>query len=209
MAETAARCSGESVPECPIVDALFDAPAAGLHRYAAGRCETRASVKKSPCCCSSYRVQNVLMPIEETMPMTETGCEPQGSTRAGATEPIGEASSQRSQKLAVVGGILGAIAASSCCILPLALFSLGISGAWIWNLTALAPYQPYFIAATLACLGYGYWLVYRRKKIACAEGAACARPLPNHIVKAGLVLATILVAGAIAFDLFAPLLLNS
>jgi MerR family mercuric resistance operon transcriptional regulator len=36
MAEMAARCSGESVPECPIVDALFDAPAAGLHGYAAG-----------------------------------------------------------------------------------------------------------------------------------------------------------------------------
>lgn len=41
-----------------------------------------------------------------------------------------------------------------------------------------------------------------------ATGAACARPLPRHIVKAGLILATILVAGAIAFDLFAPLLLN-
>ena len=35
MAEMAAQCSGESVPECPIVDALFDAPAAGLHRYPA------------------------------------------------------------------------------------------------------------------------------------------------------------------------------
>jgi mercuric ion transport protein len=112
-------------------------------------------------------------------------------------------------RLTALGGILGAIAASSCCIAPLVLFSLGVSGAWIGNLTALAPYQPYFIAATLACLGYGYWLVYRRNKIACVEGAACARPLPNHIVKAGLVLATILVAGAIAFDLFAPLLLNS
>jgi mercuric ion transport protein len=111
-------------------------------------------------------------------------------------------------RLTAIGGILGAIAASSCCIAPLVLFSLGIGGAWIGNLTALAPYQPYFVAATLACLGYGSWLVYRRKKIACAEDA-CARPLPNHIVKAGLVLATILVAGAIAFDLFAPLLLNS
>jgi mercuric ion transport protein len=60
------------------------------------------------------------------------------------------------QKLVAAGGILGAIAASSCCIAPLMLFSLGISGAWIGNLTALAPYQPYFISATLACLGYGY-----------------------------------------------------
>jgi mercuric ion transport protein len=115
----------------------------------------------------------------------------------------------RTQKLVAAGGILGAIAASACCIAPLALFSLGVSGAWIGNLTALAPYQPYFIAATLACLGYGYWLVYRRGNVACAEGVACARPLPNHIVKAGLILATILVAGAIALDLFAPFLLNS
>jgi mercuric ion transport protein len=112
-------------------------------------------------------------------------------------------------RLTAIGGIFGAIAASSCCIAPLVLFSLGISGAWIGNLTALAPYQPYFIAATLACLGYGYFLVYRRSRLACAEGAACARPLPNRIVKAGLILATIIIAGAIAFDLFAPLLLNS
>ena len=119
------------------------------------------------------------------------------------------APSATAMRLTAIGGILGAVAASSCCIAPLVLFSLGISGAWIGNLTALAPYQPYFIAATVACLGYGYWLVYRRKEIACAEDSACARPLPNRIVKAGLVLATILVAGAIAFDVFAPLLLSS
>ncbi|MCI0599136.1 MAG: mercury transporter MerT [Beijerinckiaceae bacterium] len=112
-------------------------------------------------------------------------------------------------RLTAIGGILGAIAASSCCVAPLVLFSLGISGAWIGNLTALAPYQPYFIAATLAFLGYGYWLVYRPRKVACAEGADCARPLPNHIIKASLILATVLVAGAIAFDLLAPLILNS
>lgn len=120
-----------------------------------------------------------------------------------------DAAIRRTQKLFAAGGILGAIAASSCCIAPLVLFSLGISGAWIGNLTALAPYQPYFIAATLACLGYGYWLVYRPSKVACAEGSACARALPNHIVKAGLILATVLVAGAMAFDVFGPLLLNS
>ncbi len=121
-----------------------------------------------------------------------------------ATDPSGTA-----MRLTAIGGILGAIGASACCIAPLVLFSLGIGGAWIGNLTALAPYQPYFIAATLACLGYGYWLVYRRNKIACAEGAACARPLPNRFVMFGLILATFLVAGALAFDLLAPLILKS
>ncbi|WP_342634038.1 mercuric transporter MerT family protein [Mesorhizobium waimense] len=43
------------------------------------------------------------------------------------------------QRLLVAGGLLGALAASSCCIVPLVLFSLGIGGAWISNLTALAP----------------------------------------------------------------------
>jgi mercuric ion transport protein len=105
------------------------------------------------------------------------------------------------------GGILGALAASSCCILPLVLFSLGISGAWIANFTALAPYKPYFAAGTIALLGYGYYLVYVRPKQACADGS-CARPLPNRLVKSSLWIATVLVAAALAFDFVAPLLLK-
>ena len=117
--------------------------------------------------------------------------------------------SERSQTLTAVGGILGAIAASSCCILPLVLFSLGVSGAWIGNLTALAPYQPYFIAATIAVLGYGYWLVYRSRRMACADGTACARPMPNRLVLSGLILATALVVIALGFNFLAPIFLNS
>src|SRR3546814_14080812 len=83
---------------------------------------------------------------------------------------------------AAAGSILGAIAASSCCILPLLLFSLGAGGAWIANLTALAPYQPIFFAATSRFLGYGFYAVYRKPRRACAGGAAGARTLPNQIV---------------------------
>ena len=105
------------------------------------------------------------------------------------------------------GGILGALAASSCCILPLMLFSLGISGAWIANFTALAPYKPYVAAATLALLGYGYYLVYVKPKQACADGS-CARPLPNRVVKTSLWIAAMLVAIALAWDYIAPLFLS-
>src|SRR5438552_18218738 len=103
------------------------------------------------------------------------------------------ADNRRRQTLVAAGGLLGALAASSCCILPLLLFGLGVSGAWIGNFTQLAPYQPYFIAATIGFLGGGYWLVHRTAKLACAGGEACARPLPSRLVKAGLILATILV----------------
>ena len=138
------------------------------------------------------------MNVRHDDPIGMTPLEPAADKAQGAT-PL---------RLVAAGGLLGAIAASSCCIAPLVLFSLGISGAWIGNLTALAPYQPYFIAATLACLGYGYWLVYHRKNVACAKGAACARPLPNPIVKTGLILATIIVAGAIGLDLAGPYLFS-
>jgi mercuric ion transport protein len=116
---------------------------------------------------------------------------------------------KREQTVVAVGGLLGALAASSCCILPLVLFSLGVSGAWIGNLTRLAPYQPCFIVATFGFLGAGYWLASRDSKRGCADGEICARPLPNRFVKASLVVATILVLAAIGFDFLAPLLINS
>jgi len=59
----------------------------------------------------------------------------------------------RGQELIAAGGVLGALLASSCCALPLTLFSLGVSGAWISTFTQLAPYRPCFFAATLALLG--------------------------------------------------------
>ena len=113
------------------------------------------------------------------------------------------------QRLMAAGSLLGALAASSCCIVPLVLFGLGISGAWIGSLTRLAPYQPCFIAATLGFLGVGYWLVHQDWKRVCADGESCARPLPRRLVKAALVVATVLVLAALGFDFFAPLLLNS
>src|SRR6516164_5017636 len=117
--------------------------------------------------------------------------------------------SERGTTLMAAGGLFSALAASSCCILPVVMFSLGISGAWIGNFTQLAPYQPYFLAATIVFLGTGYWLVHRASKRACVDGEACARPLPKRLVKIVLVVATALVVTALGFDFLAPLLLNS
>lgn len=127
-----------------------------------------------------------------------------------AARPAGESSAapETTVHLTAVGGILSALAASSCCVLPLVFFSLGIGGAWISNLTALAPYQPIFIALTLGFLGFGFYRVYWRPQAACAAGEVCARPLPNQIVKTTLWLTTAIIAVALAFPYVAPLLLN-
>ena len=114
---------------------------------------------------------------------------------------------EKRQAWLAAGGVLGALAASSCCILPVALFTLGVSGAWLGTLTALEPYQPLFVAITLACLASGFWLAYRRPRIDCA-GEACAQPLPGRLVKSALWAAALLVGTAIAFPYLAPALLG-
>lgn len=128
------------------------------------------------------------------------------SARANARVERATAKSQTVvEGLTAIGGIVGAIAASSCCVLPLLFVTLGVSGAWIGNLTALAPYQPYLIALTVAVLGYGFYSVYWRPRRACSDGT-CERPLPNLAVKLGLWLGTILVVVALVFPRVALLL---
>jgi len=131
------------------------------------------------------------------------------SQRGEGTVSAVERAEGRRMGLVAAGGVLGALAAASCCIFPLVLFALGIGGAWIGNLTALAPYQPIFIAATLIFLGTGYYLVYRRRGAACADGKCRARLLPRRGVKLALWAATALVASAIAFPYMARSLLGT
>ncbi|GIL03248.1 MAG: hypothetical protein BroJett030_31470 [Alphaproteobacteria bacterium] len=129
-------------------------------------------------------------------------------TQPGTVARRTGADAEATTRLAAAGGVLAALAASSCCILPLALFSLGASGVWIGTLTALSPYQPFFIALSGVFLGAGYWRVYRKPAAACVRDGACRRPLPGRMVRAALWLATGLIALNIAWPYAAPLLLS-
>lgn len=117
-------------------------------------------------------------------------------------DDIRSGDTQGGQRAAAAGGVLGAVAATSCCVLPLVLFTLGVSGSWIGNLVQLAPYQPYFFAITIVCLSCGYWLVYRSSQSSCRISGHAS----NRLVKSTLILATVLVIAAMIFNLFAPLL---
>ena len=134
-----------------------------------------------------------------------------GKAAYGAQERSGaRAGNPVRQGLVAAGGVLGALASASCCIAPLVLFGLGAGGAWIGNLTALAPYQPVFLALTLGFLGAGFFMVYRRPRAAAsAEGSYCARPVSGRGVKIALWSATVLTAAAVAFPYVAPLMLGT
>jgi len=100
-------------------------------------------------------------------------------------------------KLLATGGVLGALAASSCCVLPLALAVTGISGAWIGTLTKLAPYQPVFLGVAGLCIGFGLWRAYAGAPAVCeGPGCGCGTPASLRTTKAALWLATALLVTA-------------
>ena len=79
-------------------------------------------------------------------------------------------------KSSLLAGVLAAIGASVCCVGPLVLLALGISGAWIASLTALEPLRPWLIAVTVLFLGLAFRRLYLQPQV-CEPGAACAEPI--------------------------------
>ncbi len=110
------------------------------------------------------------------------------------------------QKVTLIGGAIAAFAASLCCLGPLVLVALGVSGAWISNLTALEPYRPAFIGVALVLMGFAWRRIYRAPAAeACAPGTACALPQTNRVYKGIFWLVSGLVLIALAFPYVLPL----
>jgi mercuric ion transport protein len=63
-------------------------------------------------------------------------------------------------KTALIGGLMAGIGASVCCVGPLLLLSLGISGAWISHLTVVESYRPFLIALAVVFLGLAFRKLY-------------------------------------------------
>jgi mercuric ion transport protein len=61
---------------------------------------------------------------------------------------------------AICVAVVAALGASICCVVPLVLVLLGISGAWISHLTALDAWRPWLSGVTLVCLGLAAWTLY-------------------------------------------------
>src|SRR5260370_24373849 len=85
-------------------------------------------------------------------------------------------------------GVVAAIVGSLCCVAPLVLLTLGISGAWISRLTALEPYRPIFIGVVAVFIGLAFRQLYI-VPAQCAPGEASANPRlqrrPRHIYRVG------------------------
>lgn len=112
-------------------------------------------------------------------------------------------------KIFSFGALTTAIAATLCCIVPLVLFMLGISGAWISNLIALEPYRPYFLTIASIFVILGFWQTYKKPSAKdCKPSTFCAMPVSDRINKIVLFIATGVILLAIIYPYIAPFLLS-
>jgi mercuric ion transport protein len=100
-----------------------------------------------------------------------------------------------------------AVIGSLCCVGPLVLLALGVSGAWIGQLTALEPYRPVFIGLMLFFLGLAFRQLYLLPP-RCEPGETCADP--RHLRRQRGLFWVVVVGlfALIAFPWFAPHLLT-
>ena len=105
------------------------------------------------------------------------------------------------------GGAIGALLASTCCVLPAVLFALGIGGAWIGELTALAPYKPWFWTAGALCVAAGLISPWRGRR-ACSLDGRCRPSRGLRIAHAVLWLAAALLVVSALWRFIVPFLLG-
>lgn len=112
--------------------------------------------------------------------------------------------STSSARTSLVAGALAALGATTCCLGPLLLVTLGFSGAWIGNLTVLEPYRPIFIGTALVALFFAYRRIFRPVQ-ACKRGDVCAMPQVRVIYKVIFWVVATLVVVALGFPYVLPL----
>ena len=99
---------------------------------------------------------------------------------------------------ALIAGGISALLASACCLGPLVLIMLGISGAWISSLTLLEPYQPWFMGAAAIALVFAGRRIWRPAAV-CEVGQVCERPMVKRSYKVLFVLVVLLLGISLAF----------
>lgn len=94
---------------------------------------------------------------------------------------------------------LAAIVASSCCVLPIIFVGLGLGSVAAVLIPTLAMLRPYLLAAAVLAVVVA-WIIYARRRQACASDAACDTVGPARRAPIWLVLASAIVLLALIWQ---------
>ena len=103
--------------------------------------------------------------------------------------------------------VLSSVVASTCCVVPLILVLVGITGAWMAGLQALKPFVTVFTLIALGSLGWAGYLVFRPQpsNTACAADEAECTTLACRTTRKVFMACAAFVAALLLFPFAAPL----
>ncbi|PVE51006.1 mercury transporter MerT [Arthrobacter sp. TPD3018] len=138
-------------------------------------------------------------PIEEQI-MTDTVAR-QPSTPGGP--PVRGVAS-----IAAALGLGAVTAAAACCVLPLALASLGVGAGLAGSFVGLASIRAPLLVLSAVALVVAWAMWWRKRETACAPGDACAVDVRSRRIVGLLIAATVLVGLAAIWGSIEPILMN-
>lgn len=110
--------------------------------------------------------------------------------------------------LAATLGLGAVTAAAACCVLPLALASVGIGAGLAAGFTVLASIRTPLLIASGAVLIVAWLIWWRRPKRACGPDQACAVPDRRRGLLALLIASTVLIVLAGLWSSLEPMLMK-
>ena len=133
---------------------------------------------------------------------------PQSDSPSTTMQPVTAASKKKLSERLMGVALVSSVIASTCCVIPLILVLVGITGAWMVNLTALKPLTPVFTCIALATIAWAGYLDYRPSASGPAEGEAncesnCDAVSPD--TRKIFLACAVFIALLLSFPLFAPL----
>jgi mercuric ion transport protein len=110
------------------------------------------------------------------------------------------------EKVLFGGAIVGAVAASLCCILPVIAIAFGLGAFGIASV--FESLRPYMLVVVAAALAFGFYRVYFRRE-QCGEGQACSTKPIGRINQIVLWVATVAVVAIAAFPHYSGVIVSA
>ena len=104
---------------------------------------------------------------------------------------------------------LGAVtAAAACCVLPLALASIGVGAGLAGSLAELASIRTPLMMRSVVALVVAWMMWWRKRETACAPGETCTTDASPPRAVGLLIAATVLVGLTVIWDSIEPTLMD-
>ena len=116
----------------------------------------------------------------------------------------GDSTKPRPERAALAAGGIAALLAGACCLGPLLLVSVGVTGTWLAYLPRLEPYRPLFIGIAALALGFAWRRIYR-PAAQCKPGEVCAIPQVKRGSRIGFWTVALLLLVMLLYPYLVPL----